>query len=402
MKDYSLHDRIRKIPEALSIYMNQLVYSEKRKGKDIVTMSLGEAFFDIPAFPMEQIDFIKGYHYSDSMGIPELREKIMKFYNQRYCANILNIDQIMISSGSKAIIYMIFLATCGNNDEVLIHEPAWLSYQEQVKLVGATPVFVPYYTKPKEIVNYITEKTKLIVINNPNNPAGWIYTTEELKFIYQKCIEKNVFLLLDEAYSDFVVDTNEFVSISALSDDLEGVFVVNSLSKNMGMSGWRIGYVISSKKNINALLILNQHIATCAPTVLQLYLAHYFDDIMGITLSQVQEVVEKRNRIAAYIDKIGMLRLPGTSTFYIFIKINDISVDTLNFCLYLLFKYGIATVPGRAYGKSTDQFIRIGIGAESEERLIKAIDIINMVMKNDEADEAYVSRKLEVNGYHQF
>ena len=402
MSVFSYSEKVDGIPEALSIYINQLVYSEKRKGIDITTLSLGEAFFDIPEFPFEEIDFVKGYHYCDTLGIPELRKKILQYYNNHYGSNILDIDQIMISSGSKAIIYMIMLYVCNSGDEVLIHEPAWLSYQEQAKLVGAKPVFIPYDVDPEDFGKYMNEKTKLLILNNPNNPAGWVYSSDGIAHILDICKEKGIYVMLDEAYSDFVVDDKDFTSIAAITDDLEGVFVVNSLSKNMGMSGWRIGYVISSVNNISKLMVLNQHIITCAPSVLQYYLAHYFDEIINVTMPQVKESVNKRNRIVRYLDEKGVKHLEGASTFYIFVNVEGINVSTLDFCLYLLFKYGIAVVPGGAYGKSTDKFIRIGIGAESEERIKIAIDTIKMVMNNDLADSVYVEKKISINHYHRF
>lgn len=399
---FCLNSKIANIPEALSIYMNQLVYSEKRKGMDIITLSLGEAFFEIPEFSFSEIDFVKGYHYSDSMGLPELRAKILQYYNKEYGACLDDIGEIMISSGSKAIIYMIMICVLESGNEVLIHEPAWLSYQEQVKLAGAVPKFIPYDCSITNFSNYITDQTKLLVLNNPNNPAGWVYDKEQLQCLYDICQEKGVFILIDEAYSDFIGKGDSFFSMASIAKKLDGVFIVNSLSKNMGISGWRIGYVISHHRNIEALLKLNQHIITCAPTVLQLYIAHYFDEIIAVTLPQVHEAVCKRNRILEYIDSIGLKYLDGASTFYIFLNVEELEIDTLNFCLFLLFKYGISTVPGGAYGQSTEKFIRVGIGAESEERIYYALDIIKMVLKENLASESYVNRKLEENGFHRF
>lgn len=390
------------IPEALSIYMNQIVYSEKRKGIDIITLSLGEAFFEIPEYSFAEIDFVRGYHYSDSMGLPELREKILKYYNKNYGTHLDDINKIMISSGSKAIIYMIMLCVLEAENEVLIHEPAWLSYQEQVKLTGAVPKFIPYECPVDMFPSYISDRTKLLVLNNPNNPAGRIYDKEQLQYLYDICQEKGIFILIDEAYSDFIAEGDSFFSMASIAKNLNGIFIVNSLSKNMGISGWRIGYVISENKNIEILLKLNQHIITCAPTILQLYITNYFDEIMSATLPQVRETVYKKNRILKYIDSIGLKYLQGASTFYIFLNVEEIEIDTLNFCLFMLFKYGISMVPGEAYGQSTKKFIRIGIGTESEERICYALDMIKMVLKDNLATENYVKEKLMQNGFHQF
>ncbi len=400
--DYQISKKIQNVPEALSIYINQIVYSEKRKGIDIATLSLGEAFFDIPEFSFKNIDFVKGYHYSDSLGLPELRKKIMNYYNSKYDAQIKDIDEILISSGSKAIIFMAMQAVLNDGDEVLIHEPAWLSYEEQVKLVGASPRFLSYDCKVEEFPSFFTEKTKLLILNNPNNPAGWIYDSKKLQFIYEECKRRGIYILMDEAYSDFVGTKDEFISLASIVPDKKGVIIVNSLSKNMGMSGWRIGYVIAEKGIINNILKLNQHIITCAPTILQMYLAYYFDDIISITLPQAKEVVEKRKRIKSYMNQIGLDYLPGNSTFYFLVSIEGNNSSTLDFCLYLLFKYGIATVPGGAYGKSTEKFVRVGIGAESEERLKLALNTIKTVIKQNSVDAGYVDKKLKDNGFYKF
>lgn len=390
------------IPEALSIYINQLVYSEKRLGIDVTTLSLGEAFFDIPQFSFDEIDFVKGYHYSDSMGLPELRKKIMEYYNKNYNASIQSIDNIMISSGSKAIIFMVMLLLLKNGDDVLIHEPAWLSYQEQAKLAGGIPKFIPYDTGLEDFQNFLTEDTKLLILNNPNNPAGWVYDADKLRELYQICLKKHIYILMDEAYSDFIQADEKFVSLSCIAKDLEGVIIVNSLSKNMGMSGWRIGYMIAQEEIIFQALKLNQHIITCAPTILQMYISRYFDDIISVTLPQAKNVVEKRSRMIEYLDSIGLGHLNGGSTFYIFIDVRDLKVPVLDFCLYLLLKYGIAVVPGSAYGKSTAGFIRVGIGVESEERIVRAFDIIKLVYEQQLTDVDYISKRLKSKGYRRF
>ncbi len=396
-----ISEKIRNIPEALSIYMNQLVYSEKRKGIDIITLSLGEAFFNIPMFDFSKLNFEKGYHYSESCGLPELRKKILEYYNKQYNASIDDIEQILISCGSKPIIYMAIQTILNFGDEVLIHEPAWLSYKEQIKLADGVVKFIPYSYDKNKISDFFTDKTKMLILNNPNNPAGWVYTKNELEKIYAQCKKKGIYLLVDEAYSDFI-DRNKFTSIAEIATNLEDVIIVNSLSKNMGMSGWRIGYVIANKQIINNILKLNQHLITCAPTILQMYLSEYFDDIIRITLPQVKEVVRKRQRIKEYMDKINLEYLEGEATFYFFVNIDKLRNSDINLCMYLLFKYGISAVPGSAYGKSTKNFIRIGIGAESEERIKYALDIIKAVIIDGHIDEIFIDNKLKENGFKRF
>lgn len=392
---------VKSIPEALSIYVNQLVYDQRRKGRDLTVLSLGEAYFDIPMFDFGAIDFTKGYHYSDSQGIPELRRKIAQFYHRQYGAPVDAEREMLVSAGSKVLIYLAMQATLDPGDQVLIHEPAWLSYQEQARIVGAIPGFIPYDLPVQEFERHFTAKTRMLVLNNPNNPAGRLYTEEELTTLHRLCRSRGIYILMDEAYSDFVLGS-QFPSLARLVPDKDGIIVVNSLSKNMGMSGWRVGYVISTPEVVQAILKLNQHLITCAPTVLLQYMARYFDDVIAITLPQVRIVVEKRERIAAFMDQIGLKRLGGSSTFYFFVGIDPFPADDLALALHLLFHHQIAVVPGSAYGESTRRFVRVSIGTESEERIQDALRVLRDVITIPTFDRAALEQRLQVEQIKRF
>ncbi len=393
--------KVRDIPEALSIYINQLVYDQKRKGRDITVLSLGEAFFDIPMFDFGQLDFVKGYHYSDSQGIPELRERIATFYGDQYGAAVNAKDEILITAGSKPIIYFAMLATLNEGDEVLIHEPAWLSYPEQARLVGARPEFIPYDCEVADFGEYITPDTQMLIINNPNNPAGRLYTEQELRALYELCRPRGIYLLVDEAYSDYLLD-EAFPTAARVIPDKDGVIVVNSLSKNMGMSGWRVGYVITAPDLIHEILKINQHVITCAPTILQYYMARYFDDVTAMTLPQVRGVVEKRERIAAFMKEVGLECLPGGCTFYFLVNIGEFGGTSLDFSLHMLLFNQVSVVPGSAYGRSTERFVRVGVGTEPEERIHDALLQIKDLSTLRHYDSGPLTRKLEAEGIHMF
>ena len=366
---------VRDMPEAQSIYINQIVYDLRRAGHDPVVLSLGEAFFDIPLFDFAKIDIEKGFHYSDSLGLPELRHKIAGFYNSRYGTSVSGRDDLLITAGSKAAIFMAMRTAADAGDEVVIHEPCWLSYPYQAKLAGIVPRLIPYDVAPADFERYLTPATRMLIINNPNNPAGRLYTAEELRAIHGLCRRNGVYVLVDEAYSDFVLD-RPFTSMAEVVPDKDGVIIVNSLSKNMGMSGWRIGYVIAAPRFIRELLKVNQHIITCAPTVLLQYCAKYFDDILDATLPQVREVAHKRVRVAAMLDELRLECLGGDSTFYFFMSIGDFPGTADDFAMYLLLKKFISVVPGSAYGDTTGRFVRVSIGAESDERIWEALQVI--------------------------
>ncbi len=397
----SFSNRVRYLPAALSIYINQIVYEQKRRGLDITTLSLGEAFFDLPLFDFRKIDFVKGYHYSDSQGLPELQRLILGFYRKQYGCRFNGNEEVLITAGSKVAIYMAILATVDAGDEVLIHEPAWLSYQEHARLVDAKPSFIPFNVPVSNFGEYMGTRTKMLVINNPNNPAGRLYSADELQRLVGLCRERRVWLLVDEAYSDFV-RPGLFHSAIDFDPERKTVIIANSLSKNMGMSGWRIGYLIAHPKLIAQVLKLNQHMITCAPTVLQAYLVKYFQRIIDITLPQAQEVAFKRDRVALKMNELGIRYLSGSSTFYFFVDIGDFPATSLDLSLYLLLFHNIATVSGSAYGESTERFLRLSIGAESEERIADALTVISFVLQSRPDVSPLVSARLRDYGMFAF
>jgi aspartate aminotransferase/aminotransferase len=184
---------INKIPEALSIYFNQIVYDQKSSGVDIITLSLGEAYFDIPLFDFKNLDLNKIHHYTSSLGLEKLRQKLSKYYLNNYKSKFDHQKEILISTGSKPLIYMAIKSIIDPGDEVVVLEPAWLSYKEQITLCGGKTKFINFDENIENINKYISNKTKLIIVNNPNNPSGKIYSKKELKYLIKFCIKKKKF-----------------------------------------------------------------------------------------------------------------------------------------------------------------------------------------------------------------
>lgn len=393
-----LNKGVVEIPEALSIFVNQIVYDKRSKGEYVYTYSLGEAYFDIPIFDIPNDVFVKGYHYSSSMGQPLLRKRIASLYSDHYGVSVNPDSEILVSTGSKPIIFMLMQAVLNAGDEVLVHEPAWLSYKEQIKLAGGVHVPIPYNKSVYEWEEYITEKTKLIIVNNPNNPSGQLYSFDEFSYLLSLAEKHGLFILSDEAYSDFLMSEDKFISFAAVDKSKEHCLVVNSLSKNMGMSGWRVGYTIAHENVIKQVLKLNQHLITCAPTVLQDYMAAHFDEILRATIPQAVSMAEKRSKVQAILDEIGIPALPGVGTFYFLLNVSAFKGSTDELVYDLLFNHNIATVPGGAYGDSTRDFIRFGIGVESLENIEKSLKIIKEFLSLQEYDNTLVRTQMAQYG----
>lgn len=371
---------VNSIGQAMSVKYNNLVYEMKSQGKDVIVLSLGEAYFDLPLYGLEDLPDPDIYHYSHSRGIPELREKLANYYLTQYGVEVNDGTEIIISAGAKVAIHMTFMAILDPGDEVIIPEPAWVSYPEQVRLCHGVPVFVPCTESIYDLEKYVTDRTKAIVINNPHNPRGSVLTKEELTFVYELASKNDVFVLADEVYSDFILEGDTFYSCGLFDPSKERTIICNSMSKNYGLSGWRVGYVITNADLAFEILKINQHLITCPATILEHYLAKHFDDILAVTKPQIQQVILKRRELADYMDSLGVDYLQGSATFYFFVSIANSLLSSEEFCVRLLADYQVSAVPGLGYGESCDDFIRLSIGAESIERTLTGIRKIHQLI----------------------
>lgn len=363
------------VAQALSIRYNNLVYEMRSRGEDVIVLSLGEAFFDIPLFDFGDLPIPESYHYSHSRGLPGLRRRLAAYYGERYGVPVDPETGIIVTAGSKIAIHMSLMAVLGPGDEAIVMEPAWVSYTEQVRLCHAVPVMVPHDRGVFSLGELVTPRTRVIIVNHPNNPSGKVLSRDELDHLHGLAREHGLFLLADEAYSEFLPEGG-FVSCAALDPEKRHTIVCNSMSKNFGMSGWRIGYVIGGRALIDEVLKINQHLVTCPATILEHYLERHFDDVRAVTAPQIREVVRRRADVVRMLDARGLSALPGEATFYLFVSIAPSALTSDAFCTRLLTEHRVSAVPGIGYGASCDRFIRLSVGTESMERIEVGIDRI--------------------------
>jgi aminotransferase len=360
------------IEEAMSIKFNTKVYELQRAGHQIQVLSLGEAFFDLPPIDVSDLPYPASFHYSDSRGIPELRFAIAAYYASSYGLPVDADREIVLTAGSKAAIYMGLLAAVDAGDEVIIPEPAWVSYTEQVRLCRAVPIGLPHDVGIHEWERYFTPRTRALIVNNPHNPTGYTYSDQELRYIVELARRYGLWLFSDEAYSDFT-RSGSFRSTGHFDPEKHNVIVFNSLSKNFGISGWRLGYSIANALVTDQILKVNQHLVTCPPTILEYYLARHFNDILDIAKPQIRVLLEKRSAIAEFMSEIGLRYMVGDGAFYLFVSIAPSRMGSEEFCMRLLEDDLICAVPGIGYGSSCDAFIRVSVGAEPVDAIKAAL-----------------------------
>ena len=377
---------VQDLSEATSIRVNNRIYEKRSRGEDVIALSYGEAYFDIPLFPFDDLPMPALYHYSHSRGIPELRTLLAEYYGSRYGVPVDPDTEIVVTAGSKIALHMSFMAILEPGDEVLIQEPAWVSYPEQVRLCHGRPVCIPYDVEIADYERYITDRTRAIVVNNPNNPSGRLVSDAEWRELHRIAQAHDCVIISDEAYSDYVLDAGDFISAAAHDPAKTHTIVCNTLSKNYGMSGWRIGYVITNRELLFQILKLNQHLITCPATVLEHYVARHFDEVLSITAPQIRDVVLKRAEVARMLDEAGLDYLPGEGTFYLFVSIQGSRLGSEEFYTRLLEERGVSVVPGLGYGDSCDKFVRISVGSESMERIRRGVEEIAALVRETAAE----------------
>jgi aspartate aminotransferase/aminotransferase len=172
----------------------------------------------------------------------------------------------------------------------------------------------------------------------------------------------------------------KFVSFGAVDPSFGNTIIVNSISKNFGISGWRIGYLISNPLIVYNALKLNQHMMTCAPTPLLMFLDKHFDEIISQTKPQIEALILKRKRVQGFMDELDIKVVPGTSTFYFFVDISASKLDSVAFCDRLLSEQFVAAVPGIGYGQTCDRHVRISFGTEPDERVYEGLKRIRSLI----------------------
>jgi aminotransferase len=373
-------DTVASSVEATSIKCNNLVYTLQRQGAEIIVLSFGEAYFDLPPLPIADSPDPALHHYSHSLGVPELRERIARYYHERFEVETDPESELLITAGSKAAIHLSMMTVVNPGDEVVMHEPLWVSYPEQAKLCHAVPVRIPYTETVRDFERYLTDRTRLLVVNNPNNPRGSVLTHADLRYLSDLAHANGIYLLADEAYADFGLPEG-FRSAGSLDPDKSHTIVCNSLSKTFSLSGWRIGYAISNAEFIAGLLKVNQHVITCAPTILQNQAARYFDTLLEAADPQMRAVVDKRAQVARYLDEVGLDHLEGETTFYLFVSIAPTTLTSEEFATRLLMDEHVSVVPGAGYGESCDSFVRLSVGTTSLADIRTGIDRLKALVE---------------------
>ena len=361
-----------------------------RKFFDIVTtmegaisLGVGEPDFETPYFIREEAIYSleKGRtFYTSNSGLKELREEIDRYLQRKLNISYDPMTEIIVTVGGSEGIDIALRAMLDNGDEVLIPQPSYVSYEPCVILAGGKPVIIElksdndFKLTKEQVLEKITEKTKLLVMPFPNNPTGSIMTYEELEEIAKICIEKDIFVLSDEIYCELTY-TGKHASIAQVPGMKERTIVINGFSKSYAMTGWRLGYACGPEMIIKQMTKIHQFAIMCAPTTSQ-YAAVLALRDGDLDVAKMRESYNQRRRyLINRFNEIGMDCFEAEGAFYVFPSIKRFGLSSEEFATRLLMEEKVAIVPGTAFGDCVEGFMRISY-AYSLERLKEALDRI--------------------------
>lgn len=367
-----ISEKAKNISPSITLEIGGKVKAMIASGEKITNLTLGEPDFFTPEKAKQAgISAIENNitKYDIASGNAELKKAICeKLENENKVK--YNPSQIVVSNGAKHALTNAAFAVLNQGDEVLIPKPCWVSYPEIIKLAGGVPVFVDTKKensfKPtiEDVEKYITEKTKMVIITNPNNPTGAVFTKDELTTLCEYFTQKGIVILADEIYETINFDF-EFASIASLSKQVyDNTILVNGFSKSASMTGWRMGYSASSEELAKAIGSIQSHMTAHPSTISQQAAIVALRDCKEDVKNMKETYKERRDYIVDFFEKWGKLGIIyPQGAFYVFIDISSLKSKltgeslSLQFCNEILEKEKLALVPG--IGFYEDNFVRL-------------------------------------------
>ena len=340
----------------------------EKEGKKIIHFEIGDPDFATPKNISDAaINAIKNEntHYVSSFGLTEFREKICEA-TQKSRGFRPDLDQVLITPGANIAIFYAISCIVNPGEEIIVPDPGFPTYYSTIKMCDAIPKRVPllesnnFRMNPKDIENSITEKTRMIIINSPQNPTGSVMTEEEIKMTYEIAKKHQLFLYSDEIYARMIYKDSVFNSPSIFDKCQEHTIISNGFSKAFAMTGWRLGAVIGPSYIIEKMRLLLETTSSCVPPFIQKAGIEAIEGDQTLQKKMYEEYEIRRDLVVNGINSISGLScvVPG-GAFYVFVNIRKTGMTSEEFCDYLLEDSGVAMLPGTSFGQFGEGFVRI-------------------------------------------
>ena len=336
--------------------------------QDVISLSIGEPDFQTPWHIRDEgiRSLEKGKTwYSPNRGFADLLKEITNYYQRRFGITYSPTTQTLVTVGGSEAIDLCFRTMIERGDEVIIPQPSFVCYEPLTVMAGGVPVIINtknednFRLKADDLRAAITGKTKLLVLPFPNNPTGAIMEKHDLEEIAKVCIEKDIFVLSDEIYSELTYGGRDHVSIASIDGMYERTIVINGFSKSYAMTGWRLGYALGPDEIIAQMTKLHQYGIMSAPTTAQ-YAAIEALKNGDRDVDRMRDEYDMRRRLVVdSFNDMGLTCFEPLGAFYVFPCIKSTGLSSDEFCTRLIMEKHVAVVPGTAFGECGDGFVRV-------------------------------------------
>ncbi len=336
--------------------------------KDTISLGVGEPDFDTPWHIRDEgiYSLEKGRtFYTSNAGLMDLRTEICKYLERRVGLTYDPKTEVLVTVGGSEAIDIALRAMIDPGDEVLIPQPSYVSYEPCAILAGAKPVIIElkneneFRLTPEQLLEAITDKTKILIMPYPNNPTGAIMEEADIEKIAKICVEKDIFVLSDEIYSELTYGGLSHVSIASMPGMRERTIVINGFSKAYAMTGWRLGYACGPEVILKQMTKVHQFAIMCAPTMSQYAAVDALKNGDSDVATMRESYDQRRKFLMHAFEEMGLPCFEPFGAFYVFPCISEFKMTSEEFAFALLDAKKLAVVPGSAFGESGEGFVRI-------------------------------------------
>jgi aspartate aminotransferase len=364
----SISQLARSIAESPTLRLNEEARILREKGEPVIHLGIGEPKNKAPitAILSSAAKLSTGdIKYTPTDGTPSLKKAIIKYTEENY-GKLVAPENVIVSDGAKQSLFNILFTLCNPQDEVIILAPYWVSYPEIVKMVYGIPVIVipedgSFHPRMEDIQRAVSSYTKAIIVNSPNNPSGIIYSEEFIRQIVEFCEQKGIYLILDDIYHKLVFDGKIPVPAYKFTNkDVEStkLIVVNGVAKLYGMTGFRVGWVIASRKLVEIMTNVQAQTTTCVSPVMQAAAEGALTGVQSIVESLRLTIQNNRDVVMQEMKTFNSIRITKPEgTFYCFPDFRAYSNNSVELSNILLKKALVVTVPGKEFGM--EGFLRL-------------------------------------------
>lgn len=351
---------------------------------DVISLGVGEPDFETPWFIRDKAIYTlekRKTVYTANAGLLELRQEISSYLNRKMNLSYDPKTEVIVTVGASEAIDIALRCVVDAGDEVIVHEPSFVSYKPCITMAGGIPVVLEtkeennFRITPEELLSKITDKTKVLLLSYPNNPTGAVMEKDDLEKIAAILRDRHILVISDEIYSELTYTGNNHISIASMEGMRDKCIVVNGFSKAFAMTGWRLGYAAGPKDIIKQMTKIHQYIIMCASTAGQ----HAAVDALKFGEDSVRKMekeynMRRRVMIKGFRD-MGLDCFEALGAFYLFPSIKKTGLTSEEFCEKLLYDQKVAVVPGTAFGECGEGFIRCSY-AYSIDSINKALEKI--------------------------